>query len=81
MQQKTDNRQQFSEHSSLRKFFRNVVLPVEKIRKIIVNVLSGIEINSILDFGSGTLFWTEWFLNKFKSKMYAVDKYYTGKQF
>jgi len=35
--------------------------------------------NSILDFGSGTFFWTEWFLNKFKCKMYAVDKYYTGK--
>ena len=69
----------FRDHSSLRKFFRKIVLPVEKIKKIMVNALTEIEIDSVLDFGSGTFFWTDWFLNKFDCQIYAVDKYYKEK--
>jgi hypothetical protein len=69
----------FKDHSSMRKIFRQIVLPVEKIKKIIISILAGIEIDSILDFGSGTFFWTDWFLAEFNCQMFAVDKYYEEK--
>lgn len=70
--------QQFSDHSLLRKFFRNIVLPVKKIKKIMMDVLVEIKMDSILDFGSGTFFWTDWFVKEFNCRIYAVDKYYGG---
>jgi len=70
---------EFKDHSSWRKFFRKIVLPVEKNKKIIINALTGIEIDSVLDFGSGTFFWTDWFLTDFNCKIFAVDKYYKEK--
>jgi len=63
----------------IRKFFRGIVLPVEKIRKIILNTLAEIKVNSVLDFGSGTFFWSDWFLSTFNCQIYAVDKYYKEK--
>jgi hypothetical protein len=53
--------------------------PVEKIKKIIVNVSTEIKINSVLDFGSGTFFWSVWFLSAFTCQIYAVDKCYKEK--
>jgi hypothetical protein len=29
-----------------------------------------------LDFGAGTLFWSDWFVEEFKGNVYAVDTYY-----
>jgi SAM-dependent methyltransferase len=74
--QKPETRNQFGDHSSLRKFFRNIVLPVEKIKKICREIFLSNEIISILDFGAGTFFWTDWFVQEFGYQIYAVDVYY-----
>jgi cyclopropane fatty-acyl-phospholipid synthase-like methyltransferase len=66
----------FSSHLILRKFFRNIVLPVDKIKDICRGVFISNEITSILDFGSGTFFWTDWFVQEFGCQIYAVDAYY-----
>jgi hypothetical protein len=63
---------------SLRQFSRGILLPVQKIRQIILNALNEIEVSSVLDFGSGTLFWSDWFLSEFNCQIYAVDNYYKG---
>ncbi|MDR2478149.1 MAG: hypothetical protein LBD48_02415 [Treponema sp.] len=62
--------------SSLRRFGRNIVLPVDGIKAICKNSLKGIPIETVLDFGSGTLFWSDWFIHEFKSAVYAVDTCY-----
>ena len=62
--------------TSIRKTGRNVVLPVDRIKNICRKALIGKNIKTILDFGAGTLFWTDWFIQEFKSKVYAVDVYY-----
>jgi hypothetical protein len=62
--------------SSFRKFCRQIVLPVKKIKTICMKHLSENDICSVLDFGAGTLFWTDWFLDEFKCTVYAVDPYY-----
>ena len=72
---------QFSDHSLLRKFFRNVVLPVEKIKKICRDVFLSTETSSILDFGAGTFFWTDWFVHEFGCQIYAIDVYYKNLTF
>jgi hypothetical protein len=61
-------------HSDLRKYFRNIVLPVTEIKNIIRKYIKNID--SVLDFGAGTLFWSEWFADEFNCKVYAVDTYY-----
>jgi 2-polyprenyl-3-methyl-5-hydroxy-6-metoxy-1,4-benzoquinol methylase len=66
----------FISHSELRKYFRNIVLPTTEIKTIIKKSLKNIAIDSVLDFGAGTLFWSEWFVDKFKCNVYAVDTYY-----
>jgi precorrin-6B methylase 2 len=63
-------------HSDLRKYFRNVVLPVTEIKCIIKKSLKNTAIDSVLDFGAGTLFWSDWFVEEFKCNVYAVDAYY-----
>jgi hypothetical protein len=63
----------------LRQFSRGILLPIQKTRQLILNALTNIEVNSVLDFGSGTLFWSDWFLNEFNCQIYAVDNYYKGK--
>ena len=62
--------------SSMRRIGRNIVLPVDRIKTICKKTLTGKNIEHILDFGSGTLFWTDWFIKEFKSHVYAVDTYY-----
>jgi hypothetical protein len=51
-------------------------LPVEKIKIIFRSIASKAQFTSILDFGSGTLFWADWFINEFNCTVYAVDNYY-----
>jgi hypothetical protein len=62
--------------SSLRRFGRNIVLPVDRIKILCKNALIGIPIETVLDFGAGTLFWSDWFIKTFQSTVYAVDTYY-----
>jgi 2-polyprenyl-3-methyl-5-hydroxy-6-metoxy-1,4-benzoquinol methylase len=62
--------------SSVRKICRRIVLPSDKIKIICKEYLSGKNISSVLDFGSGTLFWSEWFASEFNCIVYAVDSYY-----
>jgi 2-polyprenyl-3-methyl-5-hydroxy-6-metoxy-1,4-benzoquinol methylase len=66
----------FISHSDLRKYFRNIVLPTIEIKGIIKESLKGIPMDSVLDFGAGTLFWSDWFVEEFKCNVYAVDTYY-----
>jgi hypothetical protein len=62
--------------SSVRKRFRGVVLPVREIKTVCRKHLSGKPVSPVLDFGSGTLFWSEWFVHEFDSTVCAVDPYY-----
>ena len=64
--------------ASMRKIGREIVLPADRIKIICRKALAGKGIKTILDFGSGTLFWTDWFIQEFKSKVYAVDVYYSN---
>jgi hypothetical protein len=61
---------------SVRKMGRNIVLPVDRIKTVFKKVLEKKDIEKTLDFGSGTLFWTNWFVEEFESKVCAVDVYY-----
>jgi len=62
--------------SSMRRPGRSIVLPVERIKEICKKSLTEKNMVRVLDFGSGTLFWTDWFIEEFKSKVCAVDAYY-----
>ena len=64
--------------ASMRKIGRNAVLPVDRIKAICREALANKNIKTVLDFGSGTLFWTNWFVQEFKAKVYAVDTYYNN---
>ena len=64
--------------SLIRKMGRSIVLPVDTIKTICKRVLKGKNIERILDFGSGTLFWTDLFIKELKCNVCAVDKYYDG---
>ena len=61
----------------LRKFGRQAVLPVSKIKAVLEKEIfnSKNTIGICVDFGAGTLFWAEW-LKHYVSKMYAVDIIY-----
>jgi hypothetical protein len=53
-----------------------MVLPAGKIKEVCQNTLEDKSIGTVLDFGAGTLFWSSWFVKKFKSRVCAVDTYY-----
>lgn len=58
----------------LRYYARGVVLPVEKIRNEIIKATATVELKDpILDFGAGSLFWTDWFLETFPARVCSVD--------
>lgn len=67
-----------SYNGALRRIGRYAVLPVNKIRTILEKEIFGQEkkIDICVDFGAGTLFWSEWLKHKV-SKVYAVDVIYT----
>jgi hypothetical protein len=64
--------------ASMRKKGREIVLPAGRIKNICRKTLAQKSIKTILDFGAGTLFWTNWFIEEFKSKVCAVDVYYSN---
>lgn len=58
----------------LRYYARGVVLPVERIRSEIIKATAQAEIKDpILDFGAGSLFWTDWFLETFPARVCSID--------
>lgn len=67
---------------NLRKIGRGLVLPHKKIEKYIDIFYKKISTNStlpILDFGSGTLFWSEKFAEKYQTEVFSVDTLYAKK--
>ena len=48
----------------LRKIGRKCVLPSDEIKGILETRLDFAAIKSVVDFGAGTLFWSEWFADK-----------------
>jgi len=50
----------------LRKRFRRIVLPSEEIKIEIDKQIDFRGLDSIVDFGAGSLFWSEYFANKVK---------------
>lgn len=63
---------------NIRKIGRGIVLPDKKIKKLIEEfILNNFNSpNKILDFGSGTLFWSEWFAKTFNCSTIAYDPLY-----
>lgn len=60
----------------LRKVGRKIVLPVEEIKSILNKELFDKEqLDICVDFGAGTLFWSEWLQSK-GINTYAVDTIY-----
>ena len=67
---------------NLRKIGRGLVLPHKKIEKYIDIFYKKISAKSaapILDFGSGTLFWSEKFAEKYQNEVFSVDTLYAKK--
>jgi hypothetical protein len=64
--------------SPLHKIGREIVLPVKKIKQCIKTKISKRDVSTVLDFGSGTLFWSNWFVTEFNANVYAVDVVYEG---
>jgi cyclopropane fatty-acyl-phospholipid synthase-like methyltransferase len=62
--------------TSLRKLGRSVILPVKAIKKLCYPFLLTNPSKTVLDFGSGTLFWTDWFVAEGNCNVCAVDTYY-----
>ena len=48
----------------LRKIGRKIVLPIDEIKSILESKINFSNIENIIDFGSGTLLWSEYFANK-----------------
>ena len=66
--------------NTLKYYGRGVVLPVEKIKETVRKNLSESNITEVLDFGSGTLFWSKWLADEMKLKVIAVDTMYENNQ-
>jgi len=69
----------FPPHFSLLHWIgRDFVSPKTKMKKVIREVLSELpEISAIMDFGSGTLVWADYFVKEYGCPVYAVDTYYS----
>lgn len=48
---------------NLRKMGRKVILPSEEIKQILRSEIDFCNIRNIVDFGAGTLYWSEYFAN------------------
>lgn len=64
----------------LRYYGRKLVLPVDEMKHIIKQSIHLDEVNSIIDFGAGTLFWSEWLLEQYQCQVYPVDISYKEKR-
>jgi len=62
---------------TLKYYGRGIVLPVKDIKKYIKSVLIENGITDVIDFGSGTLFWSEYFAEELSLEVLAVDNQYT----
>ena len=50
----------------LRKMGRRLVLPSDEIKGILEGKLDFASLKNVVDFGAGTLFWSEWFASKLR---------------
>ena len=50
----------------LRKIGRRLVLPSDEIKGILEGKLDFASLKNVVDFGAGTLFWSEWFASKLR---------------
>lgn len=59
----------------LREIGRAVVLPAKEIKTLLEqNLFDKYSVNKVIDFGAGTLYWTNWFSKVIgKENVYAVD--------
>ena len=65
----------------LKKIGRSFVLPTKEIENVVDTFYKKYENkNPILDFGSGTLFWSEKFCYKYGRDVFAIDPLYNKKQ-
>lgn len=57
----------------VREIGRTMILPLDKIKQLVKEkIFDGSDIESVIDFGAGTLIWSKW-LKMFISKVIAVD--------
>lgn len=69
-----------NEIGNLRKICREIVLPANKIKNIIIQTVDMNRIKQIIDMGSGTLYWSEWYAN-YVDSVYAVDLIYKDNEY
>lgn len=66
--------------TTLRYHGRQVVLPVNEIRSTVQALLVENNIAKIVDFGAGTLYWSEWFADSLELDVTAVDLLFSKTQ-
>jgi len=57
---------------------RKYVLPVSDMKNTMRPIFMGRNINAVVDFGAGTLFWSEWFAKELNLPVIAVDTRYAN---
>lgn len=68
----------------VRRTGRKIVLPTETIKRKLETLLfqnnkDKNKIHTVIDIGSGTLYWSEW-LSQYVDKVYAVDLVYPAEE-
>ena len=63
-------------NEQLRYYGRKLVLPADEIKKICLAAIDKNTVDSIVDFGAGTLFWSRWLEETYHCPVYAVDLSY-----
>lgn len=68
----------YSNLGGIRAWGRKLVLPAARIKKLVqTEILEQYEVDQVIDFGAGTLYWSEWFEKSFGSgNVYPVDIIY-----
>jgi len=61
---------------TLKYYGRGVVLPVNEMKALIEQDLCNRDVKTIVDFGSGTLFWSQYFADDLGFRVLAVDNRY-----
>ena len=60
----------------LRKLGRKIVLPIDEIKSILESKINFSKVENVIDFGAGTLLWSEYFANKVTGGVIARDRIY-----
>jgi hypothetical protein len=55
---------------------KDFVSPLKKMKRIIQESFAGSDVKTIMDFGSGTLVWADYFAKELNCQVYAVDTFY-----